>query len=65
MSLFQTLVTRHSGTPLGSPALVRRRREEQLLDKEDKEDKEEEVDKEEVHKCGKEILGLLSPVVIR
>ena len=61
MSLFQTLVTRHSGTPLGSPALVRRRRrEEQLLDKEDKEDKEEEVDK-----CGKEILGLLSPVVIR
>ena len=59
MSLFQTLVTRHSGTPLGSPALVRRRREEQLLDKEDKEDKEE------VDKCGKEILGLLSPVVIR
>ena len=58
MSLFQTLVTRHSGTPLGSPALVRRRRrEEQLLDKEDKE--------EEVDKCGKEILGLLSPVVIR
>ena len=57
MSLFQTLVTRHSGTPLGSPALVRRRRrEEQLLDKEDK---------EEVDKCGKEILGLLSPVVIR
>ena len=38
----------------------RRRREEQLLDKEDKEDKEEEGDK-----CGKEILGLLSPVVIR
>ena len=63
MSLFQTLVTRHSGTPLGSPALVRRRkREEQLLDKEDKKDKE---DKEEVDKCGKEILGLLSPVVIR
>ena len=59
MSLFQTLVTRHSGTPLGSPALVRRRREEQLLDNEDREDKEE------VHKCGKEILGLLSPVVIR
>ena len=57
MSLFQTLVTRHSGTPLGSPSLVRRRRrEEQLLDKEDK---------EEVDKCGKEILGLLSPVVIR
>ena len=57
MSLFQTLVTRHSGTPLGSPALVRRRRrEEQLLGKEDK---------EEVDKCGKEILGLLSPVVIR
>ena len=60
MSLFQTLVTRHSGTPLGSPALVRRRkREEQLLDKEDKEDKEE------VDKCANEILGLLSPVVIR
>ena len=59
MSLFQTLVTRHSGTPLGSPALVRRRRrEEQLLDKEDKEE-------EEVYKCGNEILGLLSPVVIR
>jgi len=48
VSLFQTLVTRHSGSPMGSPAIVRRRR---------KAEQEEEE--------GKEVIGLLSPLLIR
>ena len=51
MSLFQTLVTRHSGSPMGSPAIVRRRR---------KAEQEEEEEKE-----SKEAIRLLSPLVIR
>ena len=48
VSLFQTLVTRHSGSPMGSPAIVRRRM---------KDEQEEEE--------GKEVIGLLSPLLIR
>ena len=57
VSLFQTLVTRHSGSPLGSPAMVRRRRrEEQMMVNDDKEEQDEN---------NKEAIGILSPLLIR
>ena len=49
VSLFQTLVTRHSGSPMGSPAMVRRRRR----------------DEKELEEESKEAIGLLSPLLIR
>ena len=56
VSLFQTLVTRHTGSPLGSPAMVRRRRREEQMMVNDKEEQDEN---------NKEAIGILSPLLIR
>ena len=54
VSLFQTLVTRHSGSPVGSPAIVRRRR---------KEEQEEEDGKEAIGLLSPLLIRFLNPLV--